>query len=298
MNIKKLLVATDLSDNADITVEKAINYAHERNHDVVVVHVVESKMFDMCYTNACKVEENLKEDASKEKLNNYKQTIEQNIQKKYCTSHVVTLYGQPCNEILHYAEKTDADMIMLADSQKEYSSVKRFFIGTVTKDIINRTSIPVYISKKPALRPIKNIIVPVDMSSACKESIENTAALFPDAIITLLQIIQIPSEFHMNVYSIDENERNSLIDGIRSDAETAFDAFKSSLNTENTLDDLIIEATMRTETITETLLISEADLVVAAIPNTRTEGSTFIKIATLEIIEHAPCDVLVLPEIT
>jgi nucleotide-binding universal stress UspA family protein len=67
--------------------------------------------------------------------------------RNWCTPVIVVLEGQPYQELITYAGKINADMIVLGI--RGHSLLEKFLVGSTTDRVISRASCPVL-----AVRPI------------------------------------------------------------------------------------------------------------------------------------------------
>lgn len=117
--IKKLLVAIDGSEQAGKALEYAVELAHRYRGKITLLHVKETKLFEMEPKLMKEVSANILNDAAA-KIKNipYDKRLE---------------IGDPAKTILDLAKEENYDLIILGS--RGLSSVKRFLLGSVSAEV-------------------------------------------------------------------------------------------------------------------------------------------------------------------
>ena len=153
--IKEILFATDLSKNADCALRYALCIAKGQNAKVHVLHVVEPLSLDATVTiNMFMADKNERKQAiesrhigMKEALKNNQKEFVKSLSKeeKEVYSLVISaelIDGHPAEAILDRAKSLNCDLIVMASHEQH---TKQTFLGTVTKRVLRRSSIPVLV---------------------------------------------------------------------------------------------------------------------------------------------------------
>lgn len=152
--IKTILFATDLSENADNALRQALGMAKANQAKVHVLHVSEPLSQDA--TATLRIFMQLDASRGKEMLEerhaSVKETLKQN-QKQFvatlseddkaaydAVSSVVLIDGHPAETILNRAKALECDLIVMATHEQ---STDHTFLGTVAKRVLRRATIPV-----------------------------------------------------------------------------------------------------------------------------------------------------------
>lgn len=158
-DIKRVLYATDLSENSDYAFGYAINLANKFDAEIVLLHVIDKIMASTQirltgYINYTQTEEDLE----KRKTNTHediKTRLAQFIDNKMADNpesadKVVSIeicHGYPADEILKKAEELDCDLIVMGTHGK--GLVSQAFFGSVAKRVLRRVRKPVFIIPLP-----------------------------------------------------------------------------------------------------------------------------------------------------
>jgi len=137
--MKKILVPTDFSANADKALEFAVQIARKAKATIVLVHACD--LLELTFKDNLGLKKeynrNLVKDA-KEKLALYKDSIKETENVKV---HVRLYKGLITDTILYAAKAHAADMIIMGTLGN--ASVKEKILGSKTAHVISKTNIPV-----------------------------------------------------------------------------------------------------------------------------------------------------------
>lgn len=149
-----ILVATDGSDDSDAAVEAALDLAHDTNGRLLVLSVVPEASGDAAEAGGD--DGTAAEPPSRDED---EEVIEANDLTNDVVDHAVewgleatplVWEGEPADAILAAAESEGADVIVIGSSGK--SGVGRILLGSVSDDVIRRSSVPVMVVRAPRER--------------------------------------------------------------------------------------------------------------------------------------------------
>jgi len=127
--LSKILVAIDGSESAKKALECAVQLAEKHKAKVTLLNVGESKLFDFEPEVARKVGEHILSDAA--------------AKVKGLKLNTQLEFGNPPETIIEVAEKGNYDLIVVGS--RGISSVKRFFLGSVSDDVSHHAKCSVLI---------------------------------------------------------------------------------------------------------------------------------------------------------
>ena len=148
-----ILVATDGSDDSDAAVEAALDLAHDTSAKLLVLSVVPEASGDGTE------EGNGGGDAEPPPRDDDEKVIEAKDITNDIVDHAVewglearslVWEGEPADAILAAAESEGADVIVVGSSGR--SGVGRILLGSVSDDVIRRSTIPVMVVRAPRER--------------------------------------------------------------------------------------------------------------------------------------------------
>jgi nucleotide-binding universal stress UspA family protein len=154
--IKKILYATDLSENSAYAFYYAIDFAQKHKANIIILHVVEPApdvrpyipMQEILKSKKDTIEEALEE--IKNRLQSFCSRVEGEIGPPCVelVSKTVVPLGHPTDEILNTADKEDCDLIILGTHGKGF--LAHTFLGSVSGAVLQRTRKPVFIIPLPS----------------------------------------------------------------------------------------------------------------------------------------------------
>jgi nucleotide-binding universal stress UspA family protein len=157
--IKKILYATDLSENARYAFSYAASLADRYDAQVTVLHVLEdiSTTFNMHisgylgdaeWTQLQAEKEGTLLDTITERLNAFCSDVQDKMKEcKFIVEKILVVKGVPAVEILGQAEANDADMIVMGTHG--YGVFKDALMGGTARRVVRRSPVPVMVVRLP-----------------------------------------------------------------------------------------------------------------------------------------------------
>ena len=155
--IRKILYATDLSENSAYAFYFAIDFAQKHNANIVILHVVEPISPHVYPYIARETVLTTEKDSIKEAIEEIKNRLQSFCRKVEgeigppcveLVSKTLVPLGHPTEEILNTADKEDCDLIILGTHGKGF--LAHTFFGSVSSEVLHRTRKPVFIVPLPA----------------------------------------------------------------------------------------------------------------------------------------------------
>jgi len=188
--LKKILWATDFSDEGQEAFLYALNFAKAFKASLVALHVVPD--FSSALYNASLVirgelarRVNFIKKEAKKKLESIKKA-------KGISFKIIVKEGSPSKRIIEIAEEEKADLIVIG--KRGLSAVEKLFIGSVANHVLRNSSVPVLITKKRKEKPeVKKILIPTDFSPQEEMEREYAWKLAKgfEANLTLLHVLEL-----------------------------------------------------------------------------------------------------------
>jgi nucleotide-binding universal stress UspA family protein len=154
--IKRILYATDLSQNSTYAFYYAVDLAKKHGAKIIILHTVEPiSPSVMPYIEREKIDkiqkENIEEtiDEIKKRLQNFCKRAEAQIGPPCAdlVSKILVPLGHPPEKILNAAEEEGCDVIILGTHGKGF--LAHTFLGSVSSAVLHRTRKPVFIIPLP-----------------------------------------------------------------------------------------------------------------------------------------------------
>jgi nucleotide-binding universal stress UspA family protein len=174
-----IIVATDLSERADMAVRRAFLIAGETGADVIVLHVVDSALPQrMGRLMAAEARDRIAAQvASMPSARGIVRTLQ-----------VET--GQPHRTILRCAAERDAGLIVFGMHRE--TGLADFFRGTTVARVAVGGVWPVLVVRDPPERPYSSALLAVDFSESCRRALRCLRAMAPNAKRQILHAYAVP----------------------------------------------------------------------------------------------------------
>ena len=145
VKIKKILYATDLSENFVYTFQYALNSAEKHNAKIDVLHVYKPKLIVPGMTlDEVNVSTDQMAEFVKQKIDEVLQKeIRFNPERALLVSSIEVLEGDPVTGILQKAREEKPDVIIMGKNSRD--RLARALLGSVVLSVLKKTRIPVYI---------------------------------------------------------------------------------------------------------------------------------------------------------
>ena len=157
--IKRILYATDLSDNSAYVLRYAISFAEKHDADIIILYVLEQLSMTVNALSLSYLTEAQQKKISEEKIGYAKDLIQKQL-KMFCEKELkndpqsaariasIELFeGFPAEMILRKADEFDCDVIVLGSHGKGF--IRNTFLGSTSKRVLRRSRKPVFIIPLP-----------------------------------------------------------------------------------------------------------------------------------------------------
>lgn len=181
--MKNILLATDLTPNADRALARALKLAMETGAQLYVIHVVPPYPFKKTKQLTQTLKEEL-ENIINKGIKTYR--IAENLKCNITVVQAVDTYL----EILKHAHKVKADLIVMGMHGK--SKFRDLFVGTTIERVIRKGLKPVLMVKNISFDPYLDVLCGVDFSSGSRVALRTATDIAPNAGFHLIHAYEIP----------------------------------------------------------------------------------------------------------
>lgn len=146
--MKKVVVAVDGSAVSKEVIDYALHYAQkEEDAELLFLHVVNWEDYREVSVGGRSVSVPPSEEEAERELGNWVQErVESSGNLRPERMSINVLFGNPYNEIVDFAEKVDASMIMIG--HRGLSNLERFFLGSVAAKVVAHSPCSVYVHRE------------------------------------------------------------------------------------------------------------------------------------------------------
>lgn len=224
--IKRILMPTDFSHNANQALHYAIMLADTFGAEVTAFHVV--TLFESDPNNPSHQFPEMSEvyDSMEKAANiNMKQLLADHAEVKI--KYEVVRGISPAEDILNHAKTENFDLIVLGTHGR--SGISRFLLGSATEKIIRHMPCPVmtirYHSEMLIKPQLKRIVVPLDFSAYSKQALAYATAYASKFGASLYILHVIEEQLHPAYYVTGDVSIFKLIPDLREKSHTALQQF-------------------------------------------------------------------------
>jgi nucleotide-binding universal stress UspA family protein len=175
--MKRLLMATDLSDRSDRALERSILLASRLEAALEVLHVVD---------DAVPLPITAQYEAAARQILNQRLS---SLPAADVNPDVALIRGQAFHVILERAAKINAELIVLGTTRH---TVDELFGGTTAERIIRMGDPPVLMVKEAPSEAYRHVLVATDLSSSAKRALRVALEMAPGAELRLLHVVHVP----------------------------------------------------------------------------------------------------------
>ena len=156
--IRKILYATDLSENARYAFGYAVSLANRYGAGITILHVVESSPSSQSLVTRVIGEEKWKElwkaneaeiiKTIKERLENFCEEVTREVPEcPFITDEIVVKIGNPVDEIMDLVETGDYDLVVVG--AHGLGIIGGAMMGSVSRRVVRRSKKPVLVIRHP-----------------------------------------------------------------------------------------------------------------------------------------------------
>ena len=176
--MKRILMATDLSDRSDRALERGVFLARRLEAALEVLHVVDD-------TVPLEITAQY-EAAARQTLN---QLLSSLPAAADVNPDVALIRGHGFHAILERAAKINAELIILGTTRH---TVYELFGGTTAERIVRVGDLPVLMVKDPPIEAYSHVLVATDLSPSAKRALRVAFEIAPGAEFRLLHVAHVP----------------------------------------------------------------------------------------------------------
>lgn len=266
----KIVVATDFSEKSLIAITKAVFLAKKFQYTLDVVHVVEYSIF-----HDSKKEKKAGRDALAKFMEKNFPNPEIEIQQ-FC-------YVGSIKDLCDHAEERGCSLMCIG-ATGENNNISEILLGSTTKQIIKKSSVPILVVKNHSLSDYANIFSPTDFSDSSIKVVKIAKKIFSDAKFIFYHMISRPFEVRLGHYGANDEEIEKYNKKTEEQAKEESRTFLSNFNDKN-------EVVLDSGILSYTRLLSVAESKNASLIALPTSGK--ISFFAIDVLENSQTDVLI-----
>jgi nucleotide-binding universal stress UspA family protein len=218
ITIKKVLAATDFSDQSRIAVRRATLICREHGAQLELLHVIEE----------LPPPDRLSLDQYREKVRERLQGETSQAVSQEITCHVRCERGKGFVSIIRSAREVAADLIVIGAHGQHL--LRDNLLGTTAENLIRKAGIPVLVVKQPVHANYRRVLVPTDFSDESRKALLAAGTLAPAASIDLLHVYGIEGEEQLGMARAGEEASKRFRQRTEIWAMTSMDEWQRGIN--------------------------------------------------------------------
>jgi nucleotide-binding universal stress UspA family protein len=216
--IKKVLAATDFSDQSRMAVRRATLICREHGAQLELLHVIEE----------LPPPDRLSLDQYREKVLAQLQDEAAQAVSQGITCHLRCERGKGFDSIIRSTREVAADLLVIGAHGQHLLRDK--FLGTTAENLIRKAEIPVLVVKQPVQTDYRRVLVPTDFSDESRKALRAAGTLAPAASIDLLHVYGIEGEEQLGMAHAGEEARKRYRQRTEIWAMTSMDEWQQGIN--------------------------------------------------------------------
>ena len=168
----EVLLASDFTARSDRPLGRAVQLAEEKRGKLAIAHVLEKGT-----------------DANDEDILH---RLRADLPENAANAELIVRAGSAPKTLTAIAAERGSDLIVTGVAR--YNSIGDYFLGTAVDHIIRNAERPVLVVRCRPVGPYRRLVVATDLSNCSRAALLTAAALFRDAVITLVHAFHVPYE--------------------------------------------------------------------------------------------------------
>jgi len=287
--LKKILAATDFSDDAGNAALRAAMLATEWGGELELLHVMNGRALDAVRTwihAPVDIADRLVQ-AVQRSLVDHAETIA--TKKTGISARVNVRTGDVLAEILASCMHVD----MLAVGARGTNSIHDVFVGTTAERLLGKCKQPILVVKQLPAESYARVMVPVDFSPSSEQALRIASQVVPNARIVAVHAYEVAYEGRMRLAGVSDENIDVYRERVAGQAAIDMNALWEKLGLTGQRFGNIVERGNPPFVIQDQALALGADLIVMGKHARSGVGEFFLGSVTRRVLAESACDVLV-----
>ncbi len=282
-HLNRILAATDLSARSDRAVRRAALLARRAGATLTLLHAVDDEQ----PPSLAQLEQH-----EAERLLHAQVAGLPELDGMHLAARVEL--GDPHAVILHAAEATDADLLVLGEHRRR--PLRDWFIGTTVERVVRRGRRPVLLVHQPAAGPYRRVLVATDFSATSARALRAALGmgLLEAAEVTLLHAHEGPAMQGIGLANLPEPEARAQVEAAAAGARRRLEDFAGEFALERA-PLLVVEEGRPGHVIGQVVERRRPELVVVGTAGAGLLRQSLLGSVAAEVLGGLACDVLAVP---
>lgn len=281
--MKRVLVATDLSDRSRVAVGRAVQLSSALQAELLVLHVIDREL------PASKIEQ--EQPLARELVERQVREAQGAEASEASRTEICVRVGRPWFDILQVADEQEADLLVLGGHRDR--GFRDLFSGTTIERVIRRGFRPLLMAIGEPAEPYREIMAGLDFSIASRRALEFTHVLLPGCSICGVHAYSIPFKGLMRSDAPVRESREVIVRPFEKMIHEELDAFLAEIDTPAAPVKRVLREGAPEEVLRGEAAKQRADLLVMGTHGRTGVARALLGSVTLGFLADPPCDVLV-----
>lgn len=226
MEIKKIVLATDLSPRSKYALARAAQLAAQHQAHLTILHVLEELPKPWSRVEIESIVSMTKQMSEAEtKLREWSTDM---VNLSGIEYSVEIVGGKPFIAIIETAYSLEADIIVLGAHGEHF--FRDVFLGTTAEKVVRQGDRPVLVVRKPSKNVYRRVLVATDFSTQSRNALEMALCLAPDAEFHILHAYQYLDPENETKELAEADDTDDYMRELRKHAKKELDAFLSEID--------------------------------------------------------------------
>jgi nucleotide-binding universal stress UspA family protein len=200
--------------------------------------------------------------------------------------------GRAHSEIVHYAKLLKAGLVVVGAHGGRL--MRDLFVGSTVDKVLRTLPCPLLIVKREPEAPYQRILVAVDFSESSRRGLELARSVAPRAAVTVLHAVEVPLEKKLK---FDVEKIEAYRDELSARRSDEMQKLVSSSGDDSLSWSHMVESGSPADVILKKAQALETDLLIIGKHGKAGWEDMLLGSVTKQVLQYAPCDVLVVEAI-
>lgn len=290
--IQSILAATDLSDNAGKAVERAALLAAETGARLAVTNIISRGTLNALHDlMAPDSSDELESTLLTEAISQMQKMAEGIKERHAVTADVSVSAGSVLRQIDRYASSIDASLLVMGAHGGGF--VRDLILGSTTDRVLRKTGRPMLVVRKQPVEAYRRVLLPVDFSERSIAAIKLAKTVAPSAEFFLLHSYEVPYEGQLRMAGVEEGKVEELRRSAKQESLKQLDELVAQVDLPASSVHKLLVHGQPASAIVEQAASHDCDLIAMGKQGLRMIEELVLGSVTRQVLEQAPCDVLV-----
>lgn len=201
--LERIVVATDLSADAQHALDRGIEVAHQTSAQLTVVHALGLDALGLLRNLIGAKAPDVAAQVAQHQHQALDALARERARQRRVAVRVRVEEGLATDVIAQVARDCNADLLLMG-ARGEHP-LQRLLIGSTASRLLRKSECPVLVIKNPPSGPYRQVLVAVDFSVASERALRMARALAPAAALTVLHVFDVPFEAVLHYASVSED---------------------------------------------------------------------------------------------